>query len=84
MELRYDSESDALYIRLNDERIADTEETDPGCMVDYDDQHQVVGIEILRASKRILSLPLPSPARKVRRPVGPNKTGETPNLNTVN
>ena len=53
MPLNYDPDADALYIKLTEFSITDTEEAEPGLMIDYDANHQVVGIEILRASKLI-------------------------------
>lgn len=53
MKFEYDAEVDALYIRLTESPVANTEETDPGCMIDYDESRQVVGIEILRASEKL-------------------------------
>lgn len=52
MKLKVDSEADALYLRLNDSRIIDSEEVAPGVVLDYNPQNQVVGVEILGISKR--------------------------------
>jgi uncharacterized protein YuzE len=60
MKVTLDSEADALYMRLSDTRIHDTEEVKPGVILDYDDQNNLVGIEILRVSKRVPSATLKS------------------------
>ena len=52
MRLKVDSEADALYLRLDDSSIVDSEEVSPGIVLDFNDQEQVVGIEILQLSKR--------------------------------
>lgn len=52
MRLRVDEKADALYFRLDDSKISDSEEVSPGIVIDYNDQKQVVGIEILRLSRR--------------------------------
>lgn len=52
MKLKVDPEADALYLRLDDSRIRDSEEVAPGIVLDYNEQNQVVGIEILGISKR--------------------------------
>jgi uncharacterized protein YuzE len=56
MKLKVDPEADALYLRLDDSRIIESEEVAPGIVLDYNDQNQVVGIEILGISKRAPSL----------------------------
>ena len=52
MKLRTDKESDALYLRLDDSRIVETEEVSPGVMLDYSEAGDVVGVEMLYLSKR--------------------------------
>ena len=59
MRLRVDKEADALYLRLDDSEIVDSEEVKPGVILDYDEADNVVGIEILNLSKRIKSHVLP-------------------------
>lgn len=56
MKLKVDPEADALYLRLDDSRIIDSEEVAPGIVLDYNELNQVVGIEILGISKRAPSL----------------------------
>ena len=53
MRLRIDRAADALYLRLDDSKVLETEEVSPGIMLDYDIKKQVVGIEILGLSKRV-------------------------------
>ncbi len=52
MRLKVDAEADALYLRLDDSSIVESEEVSPGVVLDFNDKEQVVGIEILRLSKR--------------------------------
>jgi len=52
MRLKVDREADALYLRLDDSTIVESEEVSPGIMLDFNEQHQVVGIEMLNLSKR--------------------------------
>ncbi len=56
MKLKVDPEADALYLRLDDSQIIESEEVAPGVVLDYNEQNQVVGIEILGISKRAPSL----------------------------
>ncbi|MCC6936521.1 MAG: DUF2283 domain-containing protein, partial [Thermomicrobiales bacterium] len=43
----------ALYIRLSDATIVESEEVQPGIILDYDGDNRVVGIEILRVSRHV-------------------------------
>jgi len=56
MKLKVDPEADALYLRLDDSRIIESEEVAPGVVLDYNEQNQVVGVEILGISKRAPSV----------------------------
>jgi uncharacterized protein YuzE len=56
MKLKIDREADALYLRLDDSIIVESEEVSPGVVLDYDENDQVVGIEILGISKRAPNL----------------------------
>lgn len=47
-----DSKADALYVKLDDSRIVESEEVFPGVILDYNDQQQVVGLEMLNLSAR--------------------------------
>lgn len=58
MKLTVDEKADALYLRLDDSRIVDSEETAPGVVLDYNEQNEVVGIEILHLSRRASKLNL--------------------------
>ena len=52
MRLKIDKANDALYFRLNETEIVETEEVQPGVLLDFDSQGRVVGIEILALSTR--------------------------------
>lgn len=58
MRLHVDKEADALYLRLDDSKIIESEEVSPGVVLDYNESNQVVGIEMLHLSKRIPNLDL--------------------------
>jgi uncharacterized protein YuzE len=47
VKLKVDEKGDALYLRLNEESIVDSEEVQPGVVLDYDAEGRVVGIELL-------------------------------------
>jgi len=52
MKLKIDKDSDALYFRLDENAIVESEEVRPGVILDFDEKGQVVGIEILNISSR--------------------------------
>ena len=52
MKLNYDNQADALYLRLDDSKILDSEEVAPGIILDFNEKNQVVGVEMLSLSKR--------------------------------
>jgi len=52
MRLKIDRENDALYLRLNEAAIVDSEEVDPGVILDFDQEGHMVGIEVLNLSTR--------------------------------
>ena len=52
MRLYVDKEADALYLRLDDSKIIESEEVAPGVIVDYNRRNAVVGVEVLYLSKR--------------------------------
>ena len=58
MKLTIDKEADALYLRLDKSRIAETEEVAPGVMLDFNEANEVVGVEMLYLSKRFPGLDL--------------------------
>ena len=58
MKLRVDKEAGALYLRLDDSAIVESEEVSPGVVLDYNGSNEVVGVEMLHLSKRSSSLNL--------------------------
>jgi uncharacterized protein YuzE len=53
MRLKVDKENDALYFRLDESSIVESEEAQPGVVLDFNADGKVVGIEILNLSKRM-------------------------------
>ena len=52
MRFDYDPEVDALYLRLSESKVLESEEVQPGIVLDFDEKGNVVGVEVLNASKR--------------------------------
>ena len=58
MKVNIDKEADALFLRLDDSPIVESEEVSPGIVLDYNEADEVVGVEMLYLSKRSSSLNL--------------------------
>ncbi|MDP8236474.1 MAG: DUF2283 domain-containing protein [Candidatus Erginobacter occultus] len=52
MRIKLDRDSDALYFRLDEKRIVESEEVRPGVILDFDENDRVVGVEFLGVSER--------------------------------
>ena len=52
MKLHVDKKADALYLRLDESVIIDSEGVSPGMVLDYNEDNEVVGVEMLRLSER--------------------------------
>jgi uncharacterized protein YuzE len=53
MKVTYDPEVDVFRILLSDAPIEESDEDKPGVILDYDKDGNVLGLEILEASKRM-------------------------------
>jgi uncharacterized protein YuzE len=53
MKVRYDPKTDTLTLVLRSTPVHESDEDKPGVILDYDREGNVVGIEILDASKRV-------------------------------
>lgn len=58
MKLHVDKAAGALYLRLDDSPISESEEVAPGVVLDYNERNEVVGVEMLRLSTRSSTLNL--------------------------
>jgi uncharacterized protein YuzE len=56
MEFSYDPVADALAIHFSYEAVAESDELNPGIIIDYNQKKTVIGIEILNFSQRKLDL----------------------------
>ena len=50
MNLHVDTAADRVHLRLADAAVRESEEIEPGIVLDFDAAGQIVGIEILRLS----------------------------------
>jgi uncharacterized protein YuzE len=53
MKLKVDKDSNALYFRLDENAIVESEEVRPGVILDFDAKGRVVGVEFLDISERV-------------------------------
>jgi len=53
MKVHFDENADAIYLRLDESPIVDSEEIRPGIVLDFNEHDHVVGIEILNVKERI-------------------------------
>ncbi len=53
MKVHFDEQADAVYFRLDDSEIAGSEEIHSGIVLDFNENDQVVGVEILRVKERV-------------------------------
>ena len=53
MKVTYDPEVDVLRILFRDAPIEESDEDKPGIILDYDKDGNIVGLEVLNASKRM-------------------------------
>ena len=52
MKLKVVQENDAIYFRLDDSKIIVSEEVEKGVILDFNEQGNMVGVEILNLSQR--------------------------------
>jgi len=53
VQLHYDAQTDAAYLRFSNQPVIESEEIAPGLAVDYDSNGRMVAIEVLQARARL-------------------------------
>ncbi len=53
MRTTYDSEANALFVRLSEGAIVESEELRPGLIIDFDKDGRIVGFEMLDARMQL-------------------------------
>lgn len=52
MKIEYDKEIDAVYIRIQEKKVAHTKEIEEGINLDIDNEGKIIGLEIIGAIER--------------------------------
>jgi len=52
MKIEYNSDADAMYITLKNEKVDHSKEIDTNTVIDFDKKGNIIGIEILFVKKR--------------------------------
>ena len=53
MKVNYDVKTDTLTVIFRDVPVAESDEEKPGVILDYDEEGNIVSIEVLDASRRV-------------------------------
>ncbi|HHI00009.1 MAG TPA: DUF2283 domain-containing protein [Thermococcus litoralis] len=54
MKVRYDPKADILYILIKEGEVLDTDEIDEDVWIEYDENGEVMGIEIWNAGEKVI------------------------------
>lgn len=52
MKIEYDKQADAIYIQIQEKKVASSREIEEGVVIDFDESNKVIGFEVLNASKK--------------------------------
>jgi len=59
MKIKYDKETDTIYVILSSDKIVESEEKLKDVIIDYNDRDEVVAIEILNVKENQHEIDLP-------------------------
>ncbi len=60
MKISYDHDSDTIYLQFLEDKIVESEEIQKDVIVDYNQQNEIVAIEILHAKKESITIDIPT------------------------
>ena len=60
MKIKYDANTDAIYVILSDDKVVESEERSKDVIVDYNKNDEIVAIEVLNVkdNNRTINLPI--------------------------
>ncbi|MDO8454663.1 MAG: DUF2283 domain-containing protein [Sulfurimonas sp.] len=59
MKIKYDDETNSIYVILSDDKIVESQEQSKDVIVDYNDNDEIVAIEVLNVRSREHEINLP-------------------------
>lgn len=60
MKIFYDKETDAIYVRLSNDKIVESEEIKKDVIVDYNEKDEVVSVELLHVKTKSNEIEIPT------------------------
>jgi len=66
MKISYNREYDVMYMEFSGGMVDNTIEVEPNVLIDYGDNGEIIGIEILNASKIMTANPLQEIVTKIQ------------------
>lgn len=66
MKISYDPKYDVMYMKFSEGQVEDTVEVEPNILIDYGDNGEIRGIEILNASTIMTANPLQAIVTKIQ------------------
>ncbi|MCX6053056.1 MAG: DUF2283 domain-containing protein [Campylobacterales bacterium] len=59
MKIKYDDETNSIYVILSDDKVVESQEQSKDVIVDYNDNDEIVAIEVLNVRNREHEINLP-------------------------
>ena len=60
MKIQYDKDADAIYVRLSNDKIVESEEIKEDVIVDYNEKDEIVSVEILNIKTKSNEIEIPT------------------------
>jgi uncharacterized protein YuzE len=60
MKITYDNETDSIYVKFSDDTIVESEEKDNGTIVDYNNNDEIVAVEVLSVKTNTREIDIPT------------------------
>ena len=60
MKITYDNETDSIYVKFSDDTIVESEEKNNGTIVDYNNNDEIVAVEVLNVKTNSGEIDIPT------------------------